>query len=699
MAIPNQTPYNIFTANGISTVFPYEFYLLNTFDLTVSINGSELTSGFTISGIGNVDGGEVTFLTPPANGSVVLLERVVPTYRLTEYQDNGDLLAETVNKDFDRLWMAIQQAFIYLGLALTRPLLGGPFNAHGYRIENLGDPVNPQDAVTKKWFIEQNATSLARTLRVPENSVSPVPPVGMRKNKLLAFNDAGNPITVLPESGSAADVMVEFAKPTGAKLSGYRAYTVHDRLDVMLTTGAMGAIGDGVADDTAAVQLAIDTLATFTKSASLYLEGRCKVSGLTIPPTLSLTIIGNNPGGASYDKSALIFTNTTGASIEVKGSACAFVDFQMIGSSSDVAGGSDTTQTALLFNPGIENGYNCDAHVSGVGFLFFNKINDLRGRNLKLTNCTFSNSAWVVWIGTIGIPDFRGLDIKNCRFHYVAASAGSVASPLQASAIFIDPETKFFSTHISGCYCDGGKWFYVGSMAWASISACHLSAQQGGAFYVYNTSPSIGSIFQKGVIQACTINGTNTANIANNLGSITVASGWGIDIVGNVINNAFKHGVYNEVSNTVISDNTIKNASFTVNDGYYIFNSGNNTQILNNRVINLGQGLGTPAAAIRLETFTIVDGNRFAGVFAQIWDISSRGETLVYGEMKIPSAVSIEYGISAPTSGRYLRGSIVYNTLPSAGGLPGGLPGGYLGWVCIGSGTPGVWKGFGGIET
>lgn len=39
-----------------------------------------------------------------------MLERVVPTYRLTDYRDNGDLLADTVNKDFDRLWMAIQRS-------------------------------------------------------------------------------------------------------------------------------------------------------------------------------------------------------------------------------------------------------------------------------------------------------------------------------------------------------------------------------------------------------------------------------------------------------------------------------------------------------------------------------------------------------------------------------------------------------------
>lgn len=92
--------------------------------MRVLFNGTEVTSGYTISGVGNVDGGEVSFLTPPANGITVMLERVIPTYRLTDYQDNGDLLADTVNKDFDRLWMAIQQAFIYLGLALTRPLLG-----------------------------------------------------------------------------------------------------------------------------------------------------------------------------------------------------------------------------------------------------------------------------------------------------------------------------------------------------------------------------------------------------------------------------------------------------------------------------------------------------------------------------------------------------------------------------------------------
>lgn len=228
MSVPNQTPYIIYNANGLTTVFPFEFYIINASDIQVSLNGEVITSGYSVSGVGNIGGGDIIFLTPPANGTVVMLERVVPTYRLTDYQDNGDLLADTVNKDFDRLWMAIQRSFIYLGLALRRPLFGGPFNAEGYRIEKLSDPINDQDAATKKYV---ETVSLARTLRVPESTVQPVPSTAERANKLLAFNANGDPITVLPASGSASDVMIELAKPTGASRIGYNGSTVADELD------------------------------------------------------------------------------------------------------------------------------------------------------------------------------------------------------------------------------------------------------------------------------------------------------------------------------------------------------------------------------------------------------------------------------------------------------------------------------------
>ena len=42
------------------------------------------------------------------------------------------------------------------------------------------------------------------------------------------------------------------------------------------------------------------------------------------------------------------------------------------------------------------------------------------------------------------------------------------------------------------------------------------------------------------------------------------------------------------------------------------------------------------------------------------------------------------YATAIPTVGTWIRGDIVWNTLPSAAGVPG--------WVCVTSGTPGTWK-------
>lgn len=111
MSVTAQTPYNGYTANGVTTVFPYGFLLLDTDDLVVTVDGvvKTLTTDYTVSGLSNPSGGNVTFLAAPANGAKVLLSRLLTIQRLTDYQDNGDLYAETVNNDFDRIWMALQQ--------------------------------------------------------------------------------------------------------------------------------------------------------------------------------------------------------------------------------------------------------------------------------------------------------------------------------------------------------------------------------------------------------------------------------------------------------------------------------------------------------------------------------------------------------------------------------------------------------------
>lgn len=151
MSVPSQTPYNVYTANGLTTVFAYQFMIMNAGDLEVSVNGNPVSSGFTVQGAGQTGGGQVVFITPPDSGAVVMLLRKLAIKRDTDYQDNGDLLADTINADFDRLWLAMQQAFLSDSLSLKRPLLGGDYNAGGLKVIGLKDPTNPQDAATKGW--------------------------------------------------------------------------------------------------------------------------------------------------------------------------------------------------------------------------------------------------------------------------------------------------------------------------------------------------------------------------------------------------------------------------------------------------------------------------------------------------------------------------------------------------------------------
>lgn len=165
MSIPVQTPFNLYIANGSTTVFPYRFLLNQASDLRVTANGKTVSSGFSVSGEGNQSGGQITFSTPPASGTKIAILRNIPLRRDTEYQDNGDLLASTINADFDRLWMAVQGVDTVKDLALSRSGQDvNYYDAKGMPVKNLGDPVDPQDAATKK-LLDSAVTAMGQQVQ------------------------------------------------------------------------------------------------------------------------------------------------------------------------------------------------------------------------------------------------------------------------------------------------------------------------------------------------------------------------------------------------------------------------------------------------------------------------------------------------------------------------------------------------------
>lgn len=213
MSVLDQTIYTESTANGVTTVYPYTFQVLNTNDLVVSFDNVVQSSGYTISGIGNPSGGNITFSSAPAAGVIILRKRLLPLQRLTDYQDNGDFLADNVNNDLDRLWQFCQQIQQYLKNAIKLPF-----------------------TTSSDQTINQDAAA--------------------RQNNVISFDSSGN-VVLLP--ASAGTSLVDLSAPTGSSLVGHAqggagsaATTVQAKLRESVS------IDDFTGTDTVATQSAVN---------------------------------------------------------------------------------------------------------------------------------------------------------------------------------------------------------------------------------------------------------------------------------------------------------------------------------------------------------------------------------------------------------------------------------------------------------
>ncbi|MGX8934791.1 hypothetical protein ACWWJJ_15975 [Proteus mirabilis] len=253
MTVSTELSHEEYVGNGVTTDFDFRFRIFEGKHLIVVVadsDGNEKTlkngTDYTIVGAGSYHGGKVVLNKPLAQGWKILLERDLPVVQETDLRNQGKFFAEVHEDAFDYLTMLIQKALGTFSLSLRKPTyLSNYYDAKGNRIANLAPPKMGSDA-TNKDYVDNSIKDIdSQTLRVKDKPINALPNTEQRANKILAFDSVGQPITVLPESGSASDVLIELDKPTGAFSIGVLPAGNIQQTLYYVTPEQFGAIGDG----------------------------------------------------------------------------------------------------------------------------------------------------------------------------------------------------------------------------------------------------------------------------------------------------------------------------------------------------------------------------------------------------------------------------------------------------------------------
>lgn len=258
MTVSSQTSSETFYGNSVTTVWDLPFRFFDNGDIVVLLvdpilqttTPLVLGTDYTLTGAGlpeqfGTAPGKITTTVPVATGKQLLVERVMAAEQLTDIVNQGQFFPEVHEDVFDRLTMLIQQSNTDFSRALKRPPGKDYFDAQGYRISNVGNPTQDQDAVTK-LYNEQYIAGLLSTFTGPLNNAANVMyiyPNGVARSvqSLSSYTD--------PLLGS---------KGIGHYKDGVTQWTVKDAINA--SDAAIAVNAGNIANNTAAItQLNFDT--------------------------------------------------------------------------------------------------------------------------------------------------------------------------------------------------------------------------------------------------------------------------------------------------------------------------------------------------------------------------------------------------------------------------------------------------------
>ncbi len=189
MTISTTNIKNSYAGNSNTSVFQYTFKILANTELQVIIRASSgtetvktLTTHYTVSGVGNASGGNVTFTSGniPATGETVVIRRVTAQTQNLDLVENDPFSAETVESAFDKLTSINQELQEQLDRSIkvsrtatiTTPEITDDATARAGKLLGFDSTGNVLDATIDGSGVAVSATNAANSATASANSAT-----------------------------------------------------------------------------------------------------------------------------------------------------------------------------------------------------------------------------------------------------------------------------------------------------------------------------------------------------------------------------------------------------------------------------------------------------------------------------------------------------------------------------------------------
>ena len=331
-----------------------------------------------------------------------------------------------------------------------------------------------------------------------------------------------------------------------------------------------GAVGDGVTNDTAAIQAALDASDIVYFPDGVYLITQLNIN------RFAQTIFADAGGGIYGGSGVSLKTNaTSGNMLVVTKPIFKATNIVFIGPSDPIEKGSDITTTGVDMEGDVQK--DLDATFTNCGFFALNTGVKANGTNVVFESSEFSNCTYG-FMSRTGAWENRGFWFKNCKFHSMGKNGTT------SFCVYIDPTHNVQDVIITGStYADDSITLFYGFASLLQIIGVAMPRSRGTAIILDSAGHTQAATRRNAMISSLNYFAFEDINTSLANSAITATGQMALVIDNILVGGCGGHGIVSDVASATIKNVTVNDAGQFANNTYSgIIVSGSSPATLNN---------------------------------------------------------------------------------------------------------------------